>query len=226
MFPHAFGEAIDFTTQVKPILESTCVNCHGPDDADGDLRLDTRAHALKGGDSGPSLVPGKPNESTLYTLTILPEDDDEIMPPKGAPLAKSQTDILKKWIEEGAPWPEDVELTSVPRMKFEKHIQPIFELNCITCHNPDSKKSEFDMTTLAAVHETLEVALIPFKPEESEILVTMTLPEDDDDLMPPAKQGGPLPKKDIDELFKANHFRLQFTSKKKKVAQLVDHLVQ
>ena len=93
----AFGEAIDFTTQVKPILESTCVNCHGPDDADGDLRLDTRAHALKGGDSGPSLVPGKPNESTLYTLTILPEDDDEIMPPKGAPLAKSQTDILKKW---------------------------------------------------------------------------------------------------------------------------------
>lgn len=194
----AFGEAIDFTTQVKPILESTCVNCHGPDDADGDLRLDTRAHALKGGDSGPSLVPGKPNESTLYTLTILPEDDDELMPPKGAPLAKSQTDILKKWIEEGAPWPEDVELTSVPRMKFEKHIQPIFELNCITCHNPDSKKSEFDMTTLAAVHETLEVALIPFKPAESEILVTMTLPEDDDDLMPPTKQGGPLPKKDID----------------------------
>ena len=118
--------------------------------------------------------------------------------PKAPPLAKSQTDILKKWIEEGAPWPEDVELTSVPRMKFEKHIQPIFELNCITCHNPDSKKSEFDMTTLAAVHETLEVALIPFKPEESEILVTMTLPEDDDDLMPPTKQGGPLPKKDID----------------------------
>ena len=196
----AFADAIDFETQVRPLLESTCVNCHGPDDDDGELRLDTKEYALQGGESGTSLVPGKPDESLLYTRTILPEDDDDIMPPKGSPLAKSQTAILKQWIEEGAPWPEGVALTSVPRMDFEKHIQPIFEANCITCHNPDSKKSDFDMTTLSAAKETMEGALVAFKPMESQIYVTMTLPEDDDDLMPPVKSGGPLPKGDLDKV--------------------------
>ena len=198
------AESVDFNKHVKPILESTCVNCHGPDDADGDLRLDSREFALKGGDAGPALVPGKPEESILYTYTVLPEDDDDIMPPKGDPLAKSQTDILKKWIEEGAAWPEEAKLTSVPRIDFEKHIQPIFEQNCITCHNPNNEgKSDYYMTTYKEAVTTgadpeEAPGLVPFAPEESGIFILMNLPEDDDELMPPTKNGGPLPKKDID----------------------------
>ncbi len=193
--------AVDFATQVKPILESSCINCHGPDEAEGELRLDTLEATLKGGEYGTALVPGKPEESPLYTLTVLPEEDSDIMPPKGAPLTKSQTEVLKQWIEEGAEWPEGMTLKSVPRMDFVKHIQPIFELNCITCHNPESLKSDFHMTTPKEVQETAEYpALVAFKPEESGIFILMNLPEDDDDLMPPSKNGGPLAQEDIDKV--------------------------
>ena len=195
------ADTVDFNTQVKPILESTCVNCHGAREAEGELRLDTLKHALHGGETGTALVPGKPEESLLYTLSILPEDDDEVMPPKGAPLAKSQTQVLKKWIEQGAKWPGEVTLTSVPRMDFGKHVQPIIERNCITCHNPNSKKSEFDMTTLSAIKKTAEApALVPFQPKESGIFIFIDLPEDDEDLMPPTKNGGPLAKEDIEKI--------------------------
>ena len=54
-----------FFDKVQPLLASRCVTCHGPDKAEGGLRLDSREAALKGGDSGPALVPGKPDESLL-----------------------------------------------------------------------------------------------------------------------------------------------------------------
>ncbi len=49
-----------FFNEVKPLLISRCASCHGPDKAEGGLRLDSREAALKGGDSGPAVVPGKP----------------------------------------------------------------------------------------------------------------------------------------------------------------------
>jgi hypothetical protein len=56
-FAHA-ADSIDFTKQVKPLLESACLSCHGAEKPKGDLRLDTRAGALKGGEKGTALVPG------------------------------------------------------------------------------------------------------------------------------------------------------------------------
>ena len=91
------------------------MSCHGPTKDKGDLRLDTRAFAIKGGDIGTSLVPGKPLESTLYTLSILPEDHDDVMPPakamkKGQVVTYKEKALLRKWIEQGAEWPADVSL--------------------------------------------------------------------------------------------------------------------
>src|SRR5438477_4854086 len=100
------ADKADFEQQIKPILELDCVRCHGPEKPKGALRLDTKDGALKGGDSGPALVPGKPDQSPLYTSTILPADDDKHMPPKGEPLKKDQTELLRVWIEQGAAWPE------------------------------------------------------------------------------------------------------------------------
>jgi formylglycine-generating enzyme required for sulfatase activity/mono/diheme cytochrome c family protein len=113
--PHATPSAraadkVDFEQQIKPILELDCVRCHGPEKPKGALRLDTRSGALKGGDNGPALVPGKPDQSPLYTSTIVPPDDDKHMPPKGDPLKKEQTELLRAWIEQGAPWPEGLTL--------------------------------------------------------------------------------------------------------------------
>ena len=191
---------VDFEKQVKPILEAACVNCHDEKEAEGDLRLDSLEHLLKGGDSGAALVPGDPEKSLLYTLSTLPADDTDVMPTEksGGPLAKAQTDVLKAWIEEGANWPEGIKLTSVPRIHFEKHIQPVIEQNCITCHNPNSKKSDFDMTTVEATLSTAEdPALIAFDPGNSGIFILANLPADDDDVMPPEE---PLSKGDIDKI--------------------------
>jgi formylglycine-generating enzyme required for sulfatase activity len=108
-------ETVDFTTQIKPILEFNCVRCHGANEKEkpkGDLRLDTKAGALKGGTDGVVVVPGDPAKSPLYTSTILPKDDDKVMPPKGDLLTKAQTDLLKLWIEQGANWPDGVTLVA------------------------------------------------------------------------------------------------------------------
>src|SRR5439155_1696079 len=104
--PLRAAEKVDFERQIKPILEFDCLRCHGPEKPKGNLRLDTRAGALKGGDDGTALVPGKPDRSPLYTSTILPKDDDKHMPPKGEPLKKEETELLRLWIEQGAEWPE------------------------------------------------------------------------------------------------------------------------
>src|SRR5689334_4222 len=86
------ADKIDFTLDVKPLLESTCLSGHGPEKPKGELQLMTRALALKGGEKGAALVPGKPQESRLYTSTILPAGHDDIMPPKGDPFTKIQAE--------------------------------------------------------------------------------------------------------------------------------------
>ena len=103
----------------------------GLDNIKGELLMNTRANVIKGGEYGTALVPGDPDESSLYTLTILDPDDDDIMPPKGDPLSKEQTDLLKVWIEQGADWPEEVELKPAMRVDFVQDVQPVLEQNCV-----------------------------------------------------------------------------------------------
>jgi len=101
---------IDFVEHVQPILEFNCVSCHNEEKVKGELRLDTKALAMAGGENGKCIVPGEPNKSSLYTLTTLPKDDEDIMPPKNGPLDTRDIYILKRWIEEGANWPEAITL--------------------------------------------------------------------------------------------------------------------
>jgi mono/diheme cytochrome c family protein len=102
----ANDEATDrlFTGKIKPLLETRCISCHGPDKVKGGLRLDSRAAALKGGESGPALVPGKPTESLIVQAVMHARPDLE-MPPKDK-LTKGDIALLERWIEGGAPWPE------------------------------------------------------------------------------------------------------------------------
>lgn len=97
---------VDYFKDVRPILETKCYDCHQGGKVKGDLRLDSLEHALKGGDDeGPSIVPGKSAESPLFQR-VTTDDEDLIMPPKGAPLTKDEVAILEKWINQGAAWPE------------------------------------------------------------------------------------------------------------------------
>ena len=91
-----------FEKQVRPLLVARCYKCHGPaDEAKGGLRLVSRDAVLAGGDSGPAVVEGKPDESLLFEAV---KHDGLKMPPDGK-LADQEIAALRKWIELGAPWP-------------------------------------------------------------------------------------------------------------------------
>jgi mono/diheme cytochrome c family protein len=96
------SEPVDFERDIWPILADRCVTCHGPLDDFGKLRLDSMERILKGGDRGKALVPGKPEESLMYTRVVLPPDDLDVMPVEGEPLDKEQTELIRRWILEGA----------------------------------------------------------------------------------------------------------------------------
>ena len=104
-------EPVDFAKEIWPMLKDSCVKCHGPDYKDkrgrmkkakAGLRLDSKKAILEGSKEGKVFVAGNADESSLYNLTILPEDHDDVMPPKGDLLTKEQTELLKRWINEGA----------------------------------------------------------------------------------------------------------------------------
>jgi hypothetical protein len=110
---------MQFVRDIQPILEQNCVSCHRPDKLKGDLDMTTLAATIKGGENGTSLVAFDPDASPLYTHTTLKEDDEELMPPvkSGGPLKAEQQEKLKRWVQQGAPWPEGVVL--VPKTKTE-----------------------------------------------------------------------------------------------------------
>lgn len=103
-------DKIDFAKLVKPIFEGRCIECHGAEKHKGDLRLDTREAALKGSKDQKVILPGKADDSPVIKHVSLPAGHDDIMPPKGDPLTKEQIEILRKWINEGADWPEGLVL--------------------------------------------------------------------------------------------------------------------
>lgn len=191
------AEPVDFKLQVKPILESACVACHGPEKAKAGLRLDTRTGAVKGGDNGPALVPGNPDQSPLFTSTILPADNEAVMPPPQADrLTREQTDVLKAWIEQAAPWPDGVTLQQISRVKFAKDIQPILEFNCVACHHEGHAKGGLRLDNKADAFKGGDsgAAIVPFDANQSPLYTSTIVPEDDEKLMPPKAKNGPLAK--------------------------------
>jgi len=107
------GADPDFTREVRPLLEEHCVKCHGPEKHKGGLRFDTREGAFKKGESGETaVVPGHASESRLIKL-VSSKDDAERMPSKGEPLSAQQIDLLKRWIDAGAPWSDSAAGTGV-----------------------------------------------------------------------------------------------------------------
>jgi formylglycine-generating enzyme required for sulfatase activity len=195
-------DAVDFSKQVKPILEANCLSCHNPENVKGELLMDTRENVMIGGEYGPALEPGKPDESSLYTLTILDPDDEDIMPPKGDPLTKAQTDILKTWIEQGAEWPEDVVLKPARKVDFVEDVQLVLEQYCVSCHREGHADGDLqlDVREKAFAGGKSGKAIIPGRSSLSSLYTFTILPEDHADLMPPAKKDGPMSKEETDIL--------------------------
>lgn len=99
----------DFTRDVRPILERSCGTCHGPEKQQGGLRFDLRQGALAAGDTGAiAVVPGDAEASELIRR-IEATDADVRMPAEAEPLLDDEKRLLRKWIDDGAAWPDSDE---------------------------------------------------------------------------------------------------------------------
>ena len=117
--PLAAPRPVDFARDVQPLFARHCYSCHGPEKQKGQLRLDRKADALKGGDShAPDIIPGQSAESPLIRF-VAGLDKDLLMPPKGERLSTEQVSLLRAWIDQGAKWPEDGSGTSAKHWAWQ-----------------------------------------------------------------------------------------------------------
>lgn len=103
--PSATGR-VDYDKDVKPLLAQNCYSCHGDEVQQSGLRLDLRQAALRGGDYGPVIVPGKSHESKLIRR-LVDGDGGMQMPPAGA-LLPDEIGVLRAWIDQGAEFRNEV----------------------------------------------------------------------------------------------------------------------
>lgn len=117
--------AVDYERDVRPILAERCFGCHGPRQAQSGLRLDLRQNALRGGDYGVVIVPGKAAESKLIKRLIGPEVGLQ-MPPTG-PIPQHEIETLRTWIDAGAEMPgRAIETVAVER-ETSPAVQRLFD---------------------------------------------------------------------------------------------------
>ncbi|MEN3943185.1 PSD1 and planctomycete cytochrome C domain-containing protein [Prosthecobacter sp. SYSU 5D2] len=99
--------AVDYSTEIKPLLQIHCVKCHGATTQKAKLRLDTAAAAIHGGGRGAAVLPGKAEASLLFQAVAGTHDEISQMPYKRGPLDSVQMGLIRQWIAEGAQAPED-----------------------------------------------------------------------------------------------------------------------
>ena len=110
----AADPAVEFAREIQPIFQERCLACHGSQAQSHGFRLDRRSDAFRGGDSGvPAIVPGNSSDSLLLRY-VSGRDPEVVMPPEGPPLTGEQVELLRRWIDEGAAWPQEEDPSEAP----------------------------------------------------------------------------------------------------------------
>ncbi len=99
-------EPVDFGRQIQPILAKRCYACHGPDKAEGGLRLNSKDAAFAKLESGSHAIIARDVSQSELLKRVTSREEGVQMPPEGAPLTESQIELLRRWIEQGAEWKE------------------------------------------------------------------------------------------------------------------------
>ena len=97
---------VDFAKEIQPILQQTCIKCHGPEKQKGKMRLDSLQAALKGSENGKVIEPGNSAKSVLvHNVSRIGDEDDWMPPPKDTKFPKftpEEVGLVRAWIDQGA----------------------------------------------------------------------------------------------------------------------------
>lgn len=110
---------VDFARQIKPIFADRCIECHHSGSLMGDLNLQSRKLAFRQRSGGPVILPGRPENSLLVLMLMLPAKDKKAMPATGHRIPMDEVNLIRRWIKEGANWPEGDE-GFIPAKKASK----------------------------------------------------------------------------------------------------------
>lgn len=154
--PKPSANAIDFVHDIQPILRDNCFECHAGTTEEGGLNLGIKQKAFQGGDSGVAIVPEKSDESLLIQL-VSGGDEDRMMPPDGnESLTQEQIVLLRRWIDQGANWPEDVNVVDPKRERASKHwaFQRLAQVAVPSRHSDDNwSKGPIDLFVLERLND-------------------------------------------------------------------------
>ena len=140
----------NFESAIRPLLIAHCIECHGPDRQESGLRLDSRPGWMKGGDRGPAIVPGDP-ENSILLLAVKHADPNLQMPEEK--LSDADIAAIEKWIREGAVDPRETaeasskHVVSDPRTFWS--FQPVRDLDPPAVSQPDWVRTPVDAFILA-----------------------------------------------------------------------------
>ncbi len=151
-----------FEAKVRPVLAASCYDCH-TEESLGGLRLDSREGMLKGGKSGPAIVPGDPDKSLM--IQAVRQTGDKLKMPKGGRLKPDEVDALVEWVRAGAVWPAPVATaapatraaaatyTIKPEQRAFWSFQPIRKPPVPAVSHGDWAKTDIDRFVLARLEK-------------------------------------------------------------------------
>lgn len=119
------AEQVYFVRDVRPIFEKHCYSCHGTNKQESSLRLDIKSAAFKGGSGrGPSILANRADESPLIQL-VRETDADQRMPLDGDPLSDEDITTLVSWVEQGARWPDGIDVNQLDNKRDHWAFRPL-----------------------------------------------------------------------------------------------------
>ena len=193
-----------FETRVRPVLAGKCFECHARVRRGG-LRLNSREDVLRGGQSGPAIVPGDP-EASLIIQVVRHEIEGLEMPQDAPALTAGEIEGLAEWIRMDAPWPAEAVATvamadgglSPSARLFVDRVQPVLTQKCFSCHT-DRERGGLRLDSRERVLQGggRGPAIVPGNPEQS-LLIAAVRHERDDLRMP--RDADPLSEREIEAL--------------------------
>ncbi len=162
--PAMAAEPPKFESEILPIFSAHCLGCHSGPKAQAGLDLRTREGLLKGGKTGPAILPGTSDKSLLVEKIV-----SRSMPPVEPKLSDAQIALIRQWIDKGDAGKEAVQPL---QLVTENDVLPIFQMRCVVCHGKRKQEGGLDLRSQASRMKGGKsgAVIIPGKPEESLLL--------------------------------------------------------